>query len=150
MLPSRAGATRRSSPSPGSTAPLSHSLPALDLGPALRAGSAGLTVFVLGMFAAPLVAALAPTAATAWPWIIGTATFLTAGIRVGRAALAASYGAFAAVVALLLGSPVLLLMPRSPLTLQTWFAFLGLAVAVGAGAAWFARRTTRSEVGEHA
>lgn len=148
MLPTHAGATRRSSPPSGVTASPSDPTAAPDLGPALRAGSAGLTVFVLGMFATPLVAALTPSLATPWPWIIGAATFATAGIRVGRSGAATPYGAVAAVAALLLGTPVLLLMPRSPLTVGAWLVLVGLAVTVGAASACGARLATlRSRAG---
>lgn len=139
-MSTRAVSTRRSSPPPrgaGQVAGGSAGSPSV-----LRAGSAGFTVFVLGMLATPVVGMFVPAIASAWPWAVSVGAFALAGLRARPVGPAHRAGAAAALVTLALGLPLLLLFPIVPVR---WTDLIGLAVSavlVGAISGVVARKTS--------
>lgn len=106
----------------------------VDAPAAVRGGSAGFTILVLGGLSAPIAAAVAPSLGAVWLTATAIVAFAVAAWRGGRAGIPVSpgaQGAVSAVCAYLLVVPLVLLDPasRDPLQLAATSA-----VAVGVGA----------------
>ena len=107
----------------------------IDVPAAIRGGSAGFSILLIGGLLSPLVALAVPRLGGVWLTMIAIVSFAIAARRIGNASVPQLHGAVAAVFAYVLVLPLLLPfeggrnLPQILLTLAT-------AISVGASTGW--------------
>lgn len=124
---------------PGTKAVKAQSVPAqraaIDVPVAIRGGSAGFSVLLIGGLLTPMVAMISPAVGSAWLVLTAVVAFIVAARRTGTAARPAVHGVIAAVFAYVLVLPLLLPFAAGRNLPQILLTF-ATAIIVGAATGW--------------
>lgn len=107
----------------------------IDLPVAIRGGSAGFSLLLIGGLLAPLAGLAVPALGGAFLTLTAVLAFLVAARKIGRSSVPQLHGAVAAVLAYALVLPLLLPFETTRNVPQILYT-LATAISVGASTAW--------------
>lgn len=111
----------------------------IDVPAAVRGGSTGFSILLIGGLLAPIVVTAVPALGGVWLTATAIVAFIVAGMRVGSARWVLLHGAVAALLAYLLVLPLVLLNETGRAPVQIALT-IGTAIGVGALAGWVRNR----------